>query len=83
MTLAAGTHLGAYEVLALIGAGGMGEIYTARDTRLDRLVAVKVLPGHLTASPAAQDSKTHRGQQWLQYRDNRGAATSGHGLFRT
>jgi eukaryotic-like serine/threonine-protein kinase len=39
-----GVHLGAYEVLRLIGAGGMGEVYEARDTRLDRIVAVKVLP---------------------------------------
>jgi serine/threonine protein kinase len=39
-----GVRLGAYEVLRLIGAGGMGEVYEARDTRLDRIVAVKVLP---------------------------------------
>jgi hypothetical protein len=47
MALAAGTRLGAYEVLAQIGAGGMGEVYRARDTRLDRIVAIKVLPTHL------------------------------------
>jgi serine/threonine protein kinase len=44
MSLAPGVRLGAYEVLRLIGAGGMGEVYQARDTRLDRLVAIKVLP---------------------------------------
>ena len=48
MTLAAGTKLGPYEILAPIGAGGMGEVYRARDTRLDRTVAIKVLPSHLS-----------------------------------
>jgi serine/threonine-protein kinase len=50
MALAAGTRLGPYEILGLIGAGGMGEVYRARDTRLDRTVAVKVLPGDLAAN---------------------------------
>ena len=44
MTLAAGTKLGPYEVLSPIGAGGMGEVYRARDPRLGREVAIKVLP---------------------------------------
>src|SRR5438132_1351407 len=44
MTISAGTRLGPYEIVAPIGAGGMGEVYKARDTRLDRQVAVKILP---------------------------------------
>src|SRR5258708_6686822 len=47
MPLSAGTKLGPYEVLSAIGAGGMGEVYKARDTRLNRIVAIKVLPTHL------------------------------------
>jgi len=48
MSLSAGTHLGPYEVLGAIGAGGMGEVYQARDTRLKRTVAIKVLPRELS-----------------------------------
>ena len=51
MPLAAGTRLGPYEILGLIGAGGMGEIYKARDTRLNRTIAIKILPAELSADP--------------------------------
>jgi serine/threonine-protein kinase len=51
MGLAAGTRLGPYEIVAAIGAGGMGEVYRARDTRLDRTVAIKILPATLAADP--------------------------------
>ena len=48
MALEAGTKLGSYEILSPLGAGGMGEVYKAKDTRLDRTVAIKVLPSHLS-----------------------------------
>jgi Tol biopolymer transport system component/predicted Ser/Thr protein kinase len=50
MSIAAGARLGPYEILAPLGSGGMGEVYRARDTRLERTVAVKVLPAHLSSS---------------------------------
>ncbi|HEX5132234.1 MAG TPA: serine/threonine-protein kinase, partial [Candidatus Krumholzibacteria bacterium] len=50
MNLTPGTRLGPYEIVAPLGAGGMGEVYRARDTRLDREVAVKVLPQHLSSN---------------------------------
>jgi len=54
MSLASGTKLGPYEIQTALGAGGMGEVYSARDTRLDRTVAVKILPSHLSSNPEAK-----------------------------
>src|SRR5215831_12421003 len=51
MSLAPGTHLGPYEILAPLGAGGMGEVYRAKDLRLGREIALKVLPAEMSASP--------------------------------
>src|SRR5437867_6414950 len=55
MSMTAGTRLGPYEIAAKIGVGGMGEVYRARDTRLDRTVAIKVLPEALAADPQFRD----------------------------
>lgn len=55
MSLFAGTRLGPYEIVAAVGAGGMGEVYRARDMRLEREVAVKVLPRDLTSSEIARE----------------------------
>jgi len=51
MALSPGTRLGPYEILAAAGSGGMGEVYRARDTRLERIVAIKVLPEALLQDP--------------------------------
>src|ERR1700674_822438 len=54
MALAAGTKLGPYEIDTPLGAGGMGEVYRARGTRLERTVAIKILPAQLSADPASK-----------------------------
>ena len=53
MTLSAGSRLGPYEILSPLGAGGMGEVYRARDTKLNREVAIKVLPESVAKDPNA------------------------------
>jgi len=51
MSLASGSKLGPYEIVSPVGAGGMGEVYRARDTRLDRTVAIKILPAQFSSDP--------------------------------
>ena len=61
MALATGARLGPYQIVAPIGAGGMGEVYKATDTRLDRTVAIKVLPAHVASdSDLKQTSRRNR-----------------------
>src|SRR5882762_10457617 len=51
MPLLPGTHLGPYEIMTPLGAGGMGEVYRARDTRLDRTIVIKILPAQFSSDP--------------------------------
>ncbi len=60
MTLPVGSRLGPYEILAAIGAGGMGEVYRAKDTRLHRVVAIKVLPEALARRPGSWPASSAR-----------------------
>ena len=61
MALSSGSHLGPYEILAPLGAGGMGEVYRARDPRLDRDVAVKVLRSEVASDPCRQAAEARTG----------------------
>src|SRR5579872_2346272 len=62
MALTSGTKLGPYEIESPLGAGGMGEVYRARDTRLDRTVAIKVLASHLSTSPELKQRMEREGR---------------------
>src|SRR5580765_7513376 len=64
MPLAVGSRLGAYEILSPLGAGGMGEVYRARDTKLDRAVAIKILPESFAHDPERR-ARFERGAKTL------------------
>ena len=64
MPLIAGVRLGPYEIQSVLGAGGMGEVYRAHDTRLDRIVAIKVLPAHVAHDPTSGNGSGVRRGCW-------------------
>jgi eukaryotic-like serine/threonine-protein kinase len=66
MALASGTKLGPYEIQSPLGAGGMGEVYGARDTRLGPDVAVKILPTHLADNAGAKDGISYLVMEYLE-----------------
>jgi eukaryotic-like serine/threonine-protein kinase len=63
MPLLSGTKLGPYEILAPLGTGGMGEVYRARDARLDRTVAIKILPSEFSSDPIRSASSALNAKQ--------------------
>jgi serine/threonine protein kinase len=65
MSVAPGARLGPYEILSALGAGCMGEVYKARDTRLDRTVAVKILPDALAADAQFREGSTAKPARFL------------------
>jgi len=73
MPIVVGQRLGSYEILAKLGEGGMGEVYRARDTRLDRDVALKVLPTDMVSDPARLErfSREARALAALNHPNNR------------
>ena len=83
MTLSAGATLGSYEIVSLLGRGGMGEVYRARDLRLGRDVAIKVLPAAFAADPdrlaplRARGARSRRAQSSEHRHDLLGRAVRG------
>src|SRR5262249_15482990 len=69
MALAAGSRLGPYEIQSALGAGGMGQVYRARDTRLNRIVAIKVLPESLATDPLFRE-RFHREARTISQLDH-------------
>ena len=65
MALAPGTRLGAYEILSALGAGGMGDVYRARDSKLNRDVALKILPDIFAADPDRKGLLSQPNRYWL------------------
>jgi hypothetical protein len=65
MPLESGARLGHYEVISPLGAGGMGEVYKARDPRLNRTVAIKILPAHITERAELREPSTALGDDGI------------------
>ena len=76
MPILSGKRLGPYEILSAIGAGGMGEVYRAKDTRLDRIVAIKILPEHLADRAELRERFEREARSDLQPESSRTSALS-------